>query len=32
VLFGAGCDFSKLVAQGLRAPFNFATGWNAVDP
>jgi hypothetical protein len=32
VLFGAGCDFSKLVAQGLSATLNFATGWNAINP
>ncbi len=32
VLLGAACDFSKLVAQGLSATFNFATGWDAIDP
>jgi outer membrane porin, OprD family len=32
VLFGAAYDFSKLVAQGLSANFNFAAGWHAIDP
>jgi hypothetical protein len=32
VLLGAACDFSKLVAQGLSATLNFATGWDAIDP
>ena len=32
VLFGAGCDFSKLVVQGLSATFNFAAGWDAIAP
>ena len=32
VLFGAAYDFSKLVAQGLSANFNFAAGWDAIHP
>ena len=32
VLFGAACDFSTLVAQGLTGNFNFAAGWDAIDP
>jgi hypothetical protein len=32
VLVGAAYDFSKLVAQGLSATFNFAAGWNVIDP
>jgi hypothetical protein len=32
VLVGAAYDFSKLVAQGLSATFNFAAGWDAIDP
>jgi hypothetical protein len=32
VLVGAAYDFSQLVAQGLSATFNFAAGWQAIDP
>jgi hypothetical protein len=32
VLLGAAYDFSKLVAQGLSANFNFAAGWDAINP
>jgi hypothetical protein len=32
VLLGAAYDFSKLIAQGLSANFNFAAGWHALDP
>jgi outer membrane porin, OprD family len=32
LLFGAAYDFSKLVAQGLSANFNFAAGWDAINP
>jgi hypothetical protein len=32
VLIGAAYDFSKLVTQGLSATFNFAAGWDAIDP
>jgi hypothetical protein len=32
VLFGAAYDLSKLVAQGLSATFNFAAGWDAINP
>ena len=30
--FGTACDFSKLVAQGLSGNFNFAAGWDAINP
>jgi outer membrane porin, OprD family len=29
---GAACDLSTLVAQGLSGTFNFATGWDAINP
>jgi len=32
LLFGAAYDLSKLVAQGLSANFNFAAGWDAINP
>ena len=32
VLFGVAYDFSRLVAQGLSATFNFAAGWDAIQP
>ncbi len=32
VLFGAACDFSTLVAQGLSGNFNVAAGWDAINP
>ena len=32
VLVGAAYDFSKLVLPGLSAYFNFAWGWDAINP
>jgi hypothetical protein len=32
VLFGAACDLSTLVAQGLSGNFSVAAGWDAIDP
>jgi hypothetical protein len=32
VLVGVAYDFSTLVAQGLKATFNVAAGWDAIDP
>ena len=32
VLIGAAYDFSKLVLPGLSAYFNFAWGWDAINP
>ncbi len=32
VLIGAGCDFSEAIATGLRGDFNFAWGWDAINP
>jgi outer membrane OprD family porin len=32
VLFGAAYDFSKVLVQGLSAYFNFAAGWDAINP
>ena len=32
VLIGAAYDFSKLIATGLRGNFNFAWGWDAINP
>jgi hypothetical protein len=32
VLVGAAYDFSKLVTQGLSSNFNFAWGWDAINP
>ena len=31
-LIGAAYDFSRVLAQGLRANFNLAWGWDAIDP
>jgi outer membrane OprD family porin len=30
--FGAACDLSTLVAQGLSGNVNFAAGWDAINP
>jgi hypothetical protein len=32
VLIGAAYDFSNVVAQGLSGHFNFAWGWDAINP
>ncbi len=32
VLIGAAYDFSTLIATGLRGNFNFAWGWDAINP
>ncbi len=32
VLLGAAYDFSKVLTQGLSGNFNFAWGWDAINP
>jgi hypothetical protein len=32
VLIGAAYDFSKIIIPGLSAYFNFAWGWDAINP
>jgi hypothetical protein len=32
VLIGAAYDFSKVLTKGLSANFNFAWGWDAINP